>query len=99
LLSDLYAVAALAGASVVVVGHILGLSYDLSALAGWPLCFGLRFMAIKYGWHLPVAHLARGRAVKNPSDDGNPTKSLPSIGAQCWALTAGWGSVVSHDAR
>ena len=61
--SDLYAIAALAGALIVVIGNVLGLSYGVSALAGGALCFGLRFMAIRYGWHLPVAHLsARGRA-------------------------------------
>lgn len=51
--SDLYAVAALAGASVVVIGHVLDLPYTAAALAGGALCFGLRFMAIRYGWHLP----------------------------------------------
>src|SRR6185312_9619677 len=40
--SDLYAVAALAGASIVVIGHLLGLPYGASALAGAVLCFGLR---------------------------------------------------------
>lgn len=68
--SDLYAVAALAGASVVVVGDMLGLSYGVSALAGAILCFGLRFMAIRHSWRLPVAHLsARGRAEKDTSND------------------------------
>jgi len=68
--SDLYAVAALAGASVVVIGDMLGLPYGASALAGGALCFGLRFMAIKHNWHLPVAHLsARRRAETNSSDD------------------------------
>src|SRR5215212_2033835 len=68
--SDLYAVAALAGASVVVVGDMLGFSYDISALAGAALCVGLRFMAIRHGWHLPVAHLsARRRAKVDTSDD------------------------------
>ena len=56
--SDLYAVAALAGALIVVIGNVLGLSYGVSALAGGALCFGLRFMAIRHGWHLPVAHLS-----------------------------------------
>lgn len=61
--SDLYAVAALAGAAVVVTGHLLGLPYEASALTGGLLCFGLRFMAIRYRWHLPDARLsARGRA-------------------------------------
>lgn len=67
--SDLYAVAALAGASVVVIGDTLGLSYGVSALAGGALCFGLRFMAIKHGWHLPAAHFsAQGRAGIGRSD-------------------------------
>jgi uncharacterized membrane protein YeiH len=71
--SDLYAVAALAGASIVVVGHLLGLSYGVSALAGGALCFGLRFMAIRHGWHLPSAHLsAQGRAKADRSNDAEP---------------------------
>ncbi|MFO1112665.1 MAG: TRIC cation channel family protein [Rhodospirillales bacterium] len=37
--SDLYAVAALAGASIVVLGHMLGLSYGISALAGGAFVF------------------------------------------------------------
>ena len=68
--SDLYAVAALAGAAIVVIGDVLGLSYGVSALAGGAFCFGLRFMAIKHGWHLPVAHLsARRRAEVDSSDE------------------------------
>jgi uncharacterized membrane protein YeiH len=71
--SDLYAVAALLGASTVVVGHMLGFPYGASALAGGVLCFGLRFMAIKYGWHLPVAYLsAQGRAGIDHSNDETP---------------------------
>ena len=71
--SDLYAVAALAGASIVVIGDVLGLSYGISALAGGALCFGLRFMAIRHGWHLPVAHLsAQGRAGIDRSNDKKP---------------------------
>ena len=71
--SDLYAVAALAGASIVVIGDMLGLSYGVSAPAGGVLCFGLRFMAIRHGWHLPVAHLsAQGRAGIDPSNDIKP---------------------------
>ena len=68
--SDLYAVAALAGASIVVIGDMLGLSYGVSAPAGGVLCFGLRFMAIRHGWQLPVAHFsAQRRAETNSSDD------------------------------
>lgn len=53
--ADLYAVAALAGAAVVVIGHFLHLSSALAATVGAALCFGLRFMAIRHGWKLPVA--------------------------------------------
>jgi len=68
--SDLYAVAALAGAAVVVVGNMLGVHYGVSALSGAAVCFGLRFMAIRHGWHLPAARLsARRRAEKGSSDD------------------------------
>ncbi|MBZ9710392.1 trimeric intracellular cation channel family protein (plasmid) [Mesorhizobium sp. B2-1-8] len=71
--SDLYAVAALAGASIAVVGNMLGFSYGISALAGAILCFGLRFMAIRHGWHLPVAHLsAQRRAETDNSSDEEP---------------------------
>ena len=48
--ADLYAVAALAGAAVVVIGHALRLPPTAVAIAGAVLCFGLRFMAIRRGW-------------------------------------------------
>jgi uncharacterized membrane protein YeiH len=54
--SELYAVAALAGAVVVVVGHALHLQPTVTAIAGAALCFGLRLMAIRRGWHLPIAY-------------------------------------------
>jgi len=53
--SELYAVAALAGAGVVVIGHLLQLPAVPIAIAGGALCFGLRVMAIRHGWQLPVA--------------------------------------------
>ena len=53
--SELYAVAALAGAGVVVIGHLLHWPAVPIAIAGVALCFGLRVMAIRYGWQLPVA--------------------------------------------
>ena len=53
--ADLYAIAALAGAAVVVVGGALGLRSTAVTIAGAVLCFGLRFIAIRRGWHLPVA--------------------------------------------
>lgn len=53
--ADLYAVAALAGAAVVVIGNALRLPSGVVAVAGALLCFGLRLLAIRKGWHLPVA--------------------------------------------
>jgi len=53
--AELYAVAALAGSTVVVVGHAVGLPSGFSAIAGAVLCFGLRLAAIRKGWQLPVA--------------------------------------------
>jgi uncharacterized membrane protein YeiH len=53
--ADLYAVAALAGAVVVVGCHLLGLPSVVAAIAGALLCFGLRLTAIRRGWRLPTA--------------------------------------------
>jgi uncharacterized membrane protein YeiH len=61
--AELYAVAALAGAVVVVGGHLLGLPSAPLALAGALLCFGLRILAIRHGWGLPVA-----RVPEHPTD-------------------------------
>ena len=53
--TQLYAVAALLGAAVVVLGGMLNLSTSGAAIAGALLCFGLRFMAMRRGWQLPIA--------------------------------------------
>jgi uncharacterized membrane protein YeiH len=53
--AELYAVAGLAGATVVVLGDRLQVPFVLSAVAGALLCFGLRVMAVRRGWHLPIA--------------------------------------------
>ena len=53
--TELYAVAALVGASVVVGGRALHLSASVAAITGAVLCFGLRFMAMRRGWQLPIA--------------------------------------------
>jgi len=55
--ADLYAVAALAGAAIVVIANVLKLPSDAAVLVGAALCFGLRVLAMKYGWRLPVATL------------------------------------------
>ena len=53
--SEIYAVAALAGASVVVLGRALSLPAGPTAVAGVLLCLGLRLTAIRRGWSLPIA--------------------------------------------
>jgi uncharacterized membrane protein YeiH len=53
--ADLYAVAALAGAAVVVIGDRAELPSAPTVIVGAVICFGLRFMAIRFGWRLPVA--------------------------------------------
>lgn len=52
---ELYAVAALIGAAVVVIGRMLGLSSAVVAPLGAVLCFGVRLAAMRYGWQLPIA--------------------------------------------
>jgi uncharacterized membrane protein YeiH len=54
---DLYALAALAGAAVVVGGHLMQWPPPATTLAGALLCFGLRLIAIRRGWNLPPARL------------------------------------------
>lgn len=59
--SDLYALAALAGAAVVVGGHVLHIPPVTTTIAGGIVCFALRYMAIRHGWHLPSARISRDR--------------------------------------
>jgi len=53
--TELYAVAALIGAADMVIGRMLGIPSGAAAVAGALLCFGLRFMAMRRGWQLPIA--------------------------------------------
>jgi uncharacterized membrane protein YeiH len=53
--TDIYAVAALAGASVVVVGHMLHWPPQPVAIVGAVLCFAIRMMAIRHRWRFPIA--------------------------------------------
>jgi uncharacterized membrane protein YeiH len=53
--ADLYAVAALAGAVVVVAGHLLEWAPAPTVVAGALVCFAMRFIALRRGWRLPVA--------------------------------------------
>jgi len=69
--AELYAVAALAGAAVVVAGHVLHGPPTATAIAGAVLCFGLRLIAIRRGWHLPIA---RRRPAPNAEGDARNSK-------------------------
>jgi uncharacterized membrane protein YeiH len=58
--TELYAVAALIGAAVVVIGRTMNVPYSIAATTGAILCFGLRFMAMRRGWQLPIARSPGG---------------------------------------
>src|SRR6185295_5604881 len=53
--AELYAVAALAGAGVVVIGELFDMPSTATTLTGAVLCLGLRLGSIYLGWHLPKA--------------------------------------------
>ena len=53
--TELYAVAALIGSAVVVLGRMLDIPAPVAAIAGAMLCFGLRFIAMRRRWQLPIA--------------------------------------------
>jgi uncharacterized membrane protein YeiH len=54
--AELYAVAALAGAAIVVIGDIVFPSYAaITPAIGGIVCVALRLLAIRKGWKLPVA--------------------------------------------
>jgi uncharacterized membrane protein YeiH len=72
--ADLYAIAALAGAAVVVTGHLLQLPSAATTIVGAALCFGLRLMAMHRGWHLPIA---RNQRIVPPS--GSVRGSRPDV--------------------
>jgi len=67
--AELYAVAALAGAAVVVGGELLRLPSSPLAVAGAVLCFGLRFLAIRRGWGLPVARVPEAETDPEKPED------------------------------
>jgi uncharacterized membrane protein YeiH len=56
--ADFYALAALAGAGVVVGGHLLHWPPTATTITGALLCFGIRLVAIRRGWNLPPARLS-----------------------------------------
>lgn len=72
--AELYAVAALAGAVVVVVGHVLNFPPAMTAIAGAVLCLGIRLIAIRRGWRLPVADLSQWPESRVESSDTQQDK-------------------------
>jgi uncharacterized membrane protein YeiH len=62
--ADLYAVAALACAAVVVIADLLQAPFTAAMVVGAGLCFGIRFLAIRHGWRLPVARPPEHPAAK-----------------------------------
>ena len=52
---ELYAVAALVGAAMIVAGDMLDLPREPIAVASRALCFTLRWLASRHGWRLPVS--------------------------------------------
>src|SRR5689334_15583412 len=67
--AELYAVAALTGAAVVVGGQLLGVPSTPLAVAGAVLCFGLRILAIRRGWELPVARVPGAETDQEQKED------------------------------
>jgi uncharacterized membrane protein YeiH len=63
--AELYAVAALAGATIVALSEYLHLSSDVAMVTGAAVCFGLRLVAVRRGWRLPIA--------KQPETAGSQT--------------------------
>ncbi|MGH7079061.1 MAG: TRIC cation channel family protein, partial [Acetobacteraceae bacterium] len=53
--ADLYALAALAAAGIVAIGHVLGAAPLYPILLGAVVCVLLRMMAIYRGWRAPLA--------------------------------------------
>jgi len=55
--AELYAVAALVAAAIVVVGHMMELPVVPVTAAALISCFSLRVLAIRHGWRLPIAKI------------------------------------------
>lgn len=72
---DIYAVAALAGAAVVVIGRAFSFPPTVDAIVGALLCFAIRLLSLRRGWQLPVAQWAGGRAVDGSIDSDEAGRS------------------------
>ncbi len=67
--SEIYAIAGLAGAAVVVLGYVLRLPSSGAMLVGALLCFAIRMVAIRRSWQLP-----RPNAGPEPDASDEPSK-------------------------
>lgn len=72
--AELYAVAALAAAAIVVVGHMLQLPVAPVTAVALMSCFLLRVMAIRHGWRLPIANMGGRRDPKGANVDSKDSK-------------------------
>ncbi len=71
--TELYAVAALLGSAVMVLGTMAHFPASIAAIAGATLCFAVRFTAMRRGWQLPTAQLPnQSDDVKAPDSKGRP---------------------------
>ena len=61
---EIYAVAALTGASVQVIGHTLHWPGVLTPWLGASICILIRLLSLKYGWHLPLYRPEDGKQAK-----------------------------------
>jgi hypothetical protein len=90
--AELYAVAALVAAAIVVIGHLLHWPLVPVTAVALIACFALRVMAINYGWRLPVAkigdrHDADGaRPVRKIQKNLSPwgIRTVPAVVARWW---------------
>ncbi|MEM3852398.1 MAG: TRIC cation channel family protein, partial [Methanomassiliicoccales archaeon] len=56
--TEIYAVAALLGSSVVVIGSLLNVPSYIDAVLGALLCFLLRLLSMHFKWQLPTAKVS-----------------------------------------
>jgi uncharacterized membrane protein YeiH len=75
--ADLYAVAALAGAATVVIGSTLRIPSPVAMVAGFILCLGLRLMAIRRGWRLPIARPSGTADARMQTEEDEPRHRPP----------------------
>jgi uncharacterized membrane protein YeiH len=66
----------LAAATIVVIGHMLQLPVAPVTAAALILCFGLRVMAMRYGWRLPIAKLANQADPNIAKEDPEKSKKF-----------------------